>query len=223
MKSAKAQVAVTQTKRPSGFLTNTSNKSISLPYKRRPPPILHKTSLCLRKVGLSIANVWWCSCSRSMLSSGDFVGFFSHWARFSRYPSSMQTFADSLFRAMVHSYYCENPGNDGWTPEIPQQAAFPCQMLSEGFWAATHLPLNNPSSLALEQHWVTSTVAHVTCVLSWAIGIVTSTVRIKQLREVCACCCWHQWTEVLRQNSVIIDFTVVDRLYRIHARSLQVS
>ena len=35
-----------------------------------------------------------------------------------------------------------------------QQAGFPCQMLLEGFWAATHLPLHSPSSLTLEQHWV---------------------------------------------------------------------
>ena len=35
-----------------------------------------------------------------------------------------------------------------------QQAGFPCQMLLEGFWAATHLPLLSPSSLTLEQLWV---------------------------------------------------------------------
>ena len=68
-----------------------------------------------------------------------------------------------------------------------QQAGFPCQMLSEGFWAATHLPLYHPSSLTAEQHWVTSTV--ITCVLSWAIRVVTSTVRVKQLCEVCNTCC----------------------------------
>ena len=43
----------------------------------------------------------------------------------------------------------------------PQQAGFPCQMLYEGFWAATHLPLHNPSSLTSEQHWVTSAVVQV--------------------------------------------------------------
>ena len=63
--------------------------------------------------------------------------------------------------------------------------SFPCQMLYEGFWAATHLPLHIPSSLTPEQHWVTSIVVHVTCVLSWAIRIVTSTVRVNQLLEVC--------------------------------------
>ena len=46
------------------------------------------------------------------------------------------------------------PGNHGWTPEVPQQAGFPCQMLLEGFWAATHLPLHSLSSLTLEQLWV---------------------------------------------------------------------
>ena len=35
-----------------------------------------------------------------------------------------------------------------------QQAGFPCQMLLEGFWADTHLPLHSPSSLTFEQLWV---------------------------------------------------------------------
>ena len=86
-----------------------------------------------------------------------------------------------------------------------QQAGFPCQILSEGFWAATHLPLHCPSSLTLEQHWVTSTVVHMKCVLSWAIWTVTSTVRMTR-------CCWRQWTEVLRRNKVILqlhEFAVV--------------
>ena len=61
------------------------------------------------------------------------------------------------------------PGNLGWTPVVSQQAGLPCQMLSEGFWAAAHLSLHCQSSSTSEQHWVTSTVVHVTCVLSWAI------------------------------------------------------
>ena len=60
----------------------------------------------------------------------------------------------------------KDPGNRGWTPVVSQQAGFPCQMLSEGFWAATHLSLHCQSSSTSEQHWVTSAVVHVTCVLS---------------------------------------------------------
>ena len=57
------------------------------------------------------------------------------------------------------------PGNRGWTPVVSQQAGFPCQMLSEGIWAATHLPLHYPSSLTSEQHWVTLTVVHMCAVV----------------------------------------------------------
>ena len=51
-------------------------------------------------------------------------------------------------------------------------------MLSEGFWAATHLPLYNPSSLTSEQHLVTLTVVESTCGnCRERSEIVTSTVR----------------------------------------------
>ena len=36
-------------------------------------------------------------------ASSVFCWLFSHWARLNRYPSSMETFADSISRAMVHS------------------------------------------------------------------------------------------------------------------------
>ena len=38
--------------------------------------------------------------------------------------------------------------------QTTSRLGFPCQMLLEGFWAATHLPLHNPSSLTPEQRWV---------------------------------------------------------------------
>ena len=55
----------------------------------------------------------------------------------------------------------DGPGNLGWTPVVSQQTGFPCQILSEGFWAATHLPFHCQSSSTSEQHWVTSAVVHV--------------------------------------------------------------
>ena len=54
-----------------------------------------------------------------------------------------------------------DPGNHSWTPEALSRLVFPGQMLSEGFWVATHLTLHNPSSLTSEQLWVTSTAVRV--------------------------------------------------------------
>ena len=44
------------------------------------------------------------------------------------------------------------PGQPKLDSGSPQQAGFPCQMLYESFWAATHLLLHNPPSLTSEQH-----------------------------------------------------------------------
>ena len=57
-------------------------------------------------------------------------------------------------RSTVHSRRHWGPGNRSWTQVVYQQAGFPSQMLSEGFWAATHLPLHSLSSLTSEQLWV---------------------------------------------------------------------
>ena len=77
------------------------------------------------------------------------------------------------------------PGNRGWTPVVSQQAGFPCQMLQRGLLGCHPFVPCSLSSMSLEELWVTSTVRKQHAYCRGRFRIVTSTVRKKQMREVC--------------------------------------
>ena len=104
VKSTKAQVAVTHTERAQWllderdpqidlFAIQTRTSTSSTHNELVPSQSWSVDYLCLMVLLFEI----------DAASSEAFVGLFSHQARLSRYPSSMETFVVSLLRAMVHS------------------------------------------------------------------------------------------------------------------------
>ena len=84
-----------------------------------------------------------------------------------RYPSVNGTLVTSTLVRM-------GPGQPRLDSGSPQQAGFPCQMLSQGFWAATHLPfavrLQNPlSSIGSSRRLI-----EIMQSLSWSMNCVMS-------------------------------------------------
>ena len=45
-------------------------------------------------------------------------------------------------------------GDESYFLGLSSRLVSPARCCCEGFWAATHLPFHSPSSMSLEEHWV---------------------------------------------------------------------